>query len=82
MLVAALMLAGCGSSIKSEPVVRTVIATPVVPAAAKVPCALPVTLPERDLTGAETARLWGRDRTNLKQCEQRRQAALNGLGVQ
>jgi hypothetical protein len=80
MLVAALMLTACGSSIKSEPVVRTVLVNPVVPEAAKVPCDAPVTLPERDLKPSEVTRFWGRDRTSLKQCELRRRAAVSGFG--
>ena len=38
-------------------------------------CASPVPIPVRDLTEEETARLWGRDRAELKACEARRRAA-------
>jgi hypothetical protein len=59
-----------------EPIVRTVIVTPEIPTEAKLKCADPVNLPDRDLTGAETVTLWGRDRAALRICETRRAAAV------
>ncbi|WP_441294089.1 hypothetical protein [Aureimonas sp. N4] len=40
-------------------------------------CADPVALPDRDLTTAETVRLWGRDRAALGECRDRH-GALSG----
>ncbi|BBF92374.1 hypothetical protein [Blastochloris tepida] len=50
------------------------------PAEAKQKCADPVTLPDRDLTEAETTSAWNRDRTALRTCETRRAAAVRAIG--
>ncbi|SIQ24213.1 hypothetical protein SAMN05880590_102755 [Rhizobium sp. RU35A] len=48
-----------------------------IPAEAKIPCADPVTLPDRDLGEAEVHSLWGRDRTSLRICKVRQGAAIS-----
>lgn len=58
--------------------VRTVIVSPDLPSEAKIRCADPVTLPDRNLSDAEATSLWGRDRTSLRICETRRAAAVGG----
>ncbi len=68
--------------VEREPIVRTVIVTPEIPAEAKLKCAQPVTLPDRDLTGSETVSFWGRDRAALRICETRRAAAVGASNVQ
>ncbi len=44
-------------------------------------CADTVPLPDRDLTQAEIARLWGRDRLALLQCAYRHEALAKALGI-
>ncbi|MCY1667869.1 hypothetical protein [Rhizobium sp. SL86] len=61
---------------------RTVIVTPEIPAEAKLRCADPVILPDRDLSGSETVSFWGRDRAALRICETRRSAAVGAAHVQ
>jgi hypothetical protein len=63
-------------------VVKTVYVEREVPAAAKVKCADPVLLPDRDLTDKETASKWGADRTALRVCEARRAAAVGDTHAQ
>jgi hypothetical protein len=58
------------------PVVRTVYQRPKISAVAKVPCAVPVTIPSRRLTDKETGELWGTDRQSLRICEYRRAAGV------
>ena len=60
----ALALSGCG---------RGDVAAP--PPSLLVPCAEPVAIPARDLTGVDVEVLWGRDRSALRACASR-QAAL------
>lgn len=72
----------CSTSDKPVAVVKTVYAERETPAAAKVPCADPVTLPDRKLTETEASNYWGTDRTNLRTCEARRAAAVGGENVQ
>lgn len=74
----AAIAAGCSTSDKPVPTVRTVIAEREVPAEAKKPCAAPVRIPDRDLAERETVTLWGADRTALRICEARRSAAVSG----
>jgi hypothetical protein len=52
---------------------------PQLPAAARQPCAAPVSLPDRDLGAAEVTSAWGRDRANLRVCEGRRAAAVAAI---
>ena len=54
-------------------------ATPEIPAAARVPCPPPSSLPDRSLSEAEATGLWGRDRANLRSCEVRRAAAVEAV---
>ncbi|MDQ0454701.1 hypothetical protein [Rhizobium paknamense] len=42
------------------------------------PCAAPVSLPDRRLSEPESATYWGQDRTALRTCEARRAAAVSG----
>ena len=70
----AFLVSGCASS--TLPVVRTELVKPVIPAEARKPCEPPVRLPGRALTQAEVASLWGRDRSSLRTCEQRRAVAV------
>lgn len=69
----------CSTADAPKPVVRTVIAKPVLPAIARAACAAPVDLPDRDLTGKEVTSYWGRDRSALSECEVRRAAAVAAL---
>jgi len=52
---------------------------PALPAVVRQPCARPVDLPDRDLTQAEVTAGWGTDRTSLRACEARRQAAVDAV---
>lgn len=70
-----LLAAGC-STPSGEPQVRTVFHVPALPAEARKRCDAPSAIPPRDLTAAEVAGLWGRDRVALKICETRRAAAV------
>jgi hypothetical protein len=56
--------------------VRTELLRPAVPAEAQRRCAEPVALPGRRLTEREVTSLWGRDRSALRTCEERRAAAV------
>jgi len=47
-----------------------------VPAESRKPCDVPVALPDRALTAKELTPLWGKDRSALAVCEQRRAAAV------
>lgn len=82
-LVALPFLAGCATR-SMPPVVPLQLAR--LPQSLMQPCADVVDLPERDLTTAETARLWGRDRQSLGACRDRHLAladaarALEGQG--
>ncbi len=51
-----------------------------IPQALLLPCANAVALPERDLTTAETVRLWGRDRQALGACRDRHSALALSVG--
>lgn len=52
------------------------------PAEAKISCASPVVIPDRDLSEKEVHDYWGSDRTALRVCEVRRAAAVGGAHVQ
>ncbi len=54
-LLVCLALASCDSKLVNEKL-------------ALAPCAVPVTLPDRALNDQEIEVLWGRDRTNLREC--------------
>jgi len=62
-----------------DPMIRTVIARPILPAEVLTACAAPVRIPERSLSAAEFTPLWARDRAALRICEQRRAAAVSAL---
>ncbi|WP_273757092.1 hypothetical protein [Bartonella sp. MM73XJBT] len=49
------------------------------PPVVRMACARPVLLPERALNGREVVHYWGRDRTALLICEQRRKAAERAI---
>lgn len=49
---------------------------PTIPPSSRLPCPAPQRLPDRDLSEAEITALWGRDRSGLSTCEQRRAAAV------
>ncbi|TRL38019.1 hypothetical protein FNA46_13500 [Rhizobium straminoryzae] len=55
--------------------VRTVLVERDLAPEAKIPCADPVPLPDRDLGAAEVQSLWGSDRTSLRICKARQVAA-------
>lgn len=57
-------LSGCGAGDAA----KVDLPPPTPPASLLVPCADPVALPARDLTGAEIEVLWGRDRSALRVC--------------
>lgn len=70
---ACLFLASCAST----SVEKLRIATP---PSLTVPCAAPVRLPERALTGAEVEILWGRDRSALRACASKHAGLVAWLG--
>lgn len=72
------LASGCSTK-PVEPTVMLQMTKPTVPATASKKCAAPVTLPDRDLTEAETTSLWGRDRASLETCEERRAAAVQAI---
>ena len=82
VLVLPLFLAACAT--RSPVSVPVRLAT--LPQSLLLPCADPVSLPDRDLDTAETVRLWGRDRAALGDCRDRHDAltsaarALEGQG--
>lgn len=59
--------------------VRTELLAPVLPPASRLPCPSPARLPDHDLSEAEITTLWGRDRSGLSACEQRRAAAVKAV---
>ena len=63
MLIAApLALTACLGSTGAD------VPRPAPPPSVTAPCAVPVRLPERELTQAEVERFWGRDRSALRAC--------------
>lgn len=80
VLASAAIASGCSTTPdEPAPTVKTEFIRPTVPAIARQRCADPVTLPDRDLTEAESTSLWGRDRSALRQCEPRRAAAVAAI---
>lgn len=79
MLAASTMIASACSTRDDKPVVKLEFIRPVIPAEARVACARPAPLPDRGLTAREVGALWGRDRSHLEICEQRRSAAVNAV---
>lgn len=77
-MLAALTVSGCAGS-PADPVVRTVIARPEIPPAARVPCARPASPPDRDLTAQEVFAYWSRTSLALLECEQKRAAAVRAV---
>lgn len=53
-----------------------------VPPSLTAPCAAPVTIPERNISGAEVEIGWGRDRAALRDCAQRHAALVKAVGPQ
>lgn len=80
--VLAVAVCGCSTSPADGPTVLVQQTRPTVPASARQPCAAPVPLPDRDLTESETARAWGADRAELRNCEGRRRAAVDAIEPQ
>jgi hypothetical protein len=60
MMLVASMLSACLGSSNVEPAT--------IPPSLKVPCADPVSLPDRGLNDAEIELWWGRDRAALRAC--------------
>lgn len=60
--------------------VRTQIVSRPIPEAALKPCDGPVVLPDRALSARETTGFWGRDRSALRACEEKRKAAVEAAG--
>lgn len=54
---------------------------PSIPASLTAPCAGVVTIPDRDLSTAEAARLWGQDRQSLGDCRRRHNALAQAAGA-
>ena len=79
VLASGAIASGCSTAPDEPPTVRTEFVRPTVPAIARRACDEPVTLPDRDLTEAESTRMWGRDRSALRQCEPRRAAAVAAI---
>lgn len=79
MLAASTAIASACSTTDNKPVVRVEFLKPALPAEARQPCADPVNLPDRSLSAREVGTNWGRDRANLRICEQRRASAVNAL---
>jgi hypothetical protein len=69
----ACLLAGCSAS--------TAIPRPDPPPSLMQPCAGPVRLPARDLSGAETETLWGRDRAALLSCASRQRGLADWINA-
>lgn len=67
---------GCSTAPPVKPTVQVEFIRPSLPAAARQRCAEPVLSPDRDITEAEVASGWGRDRASLRECESRRAAAV------
>ncbi|MBX8802512.1 hypothetical protein HBA92_17360 [Ochrobactrum sp. MR28] len=57
------------------------VVKPDLPPAARIPCDAPVPLPDRDLTSREATGFWGKDRSALAVCEQRRAAAVGAVNA-
>lgn len=72
------MLPGCSSSTGAErkPAVVLTQVKATVPSEADTPCPVPVVLPNRAISAAETVNLWSVDRNGLRVCESRRAAAV------
>jgi hypothetical protein len=49
--------------------------------ALKEPCADPASLPESELSGAQTARYWGADRVSLVDCGRKQKALAKAVDV-
>lgn len=79
--VSAVIASACSPA--DAPRIKAEIVAPVLPAAARVPCAGPVALPDRDMTQGEVTAAWGRDRASLRACETKRiavVAAVDSIG--
>lgn len=81
ILAAALSAAvsACSSTVPFKEVITVQVVKPDLPAAARTACDNPVSLPDRDLSSREATGLWGKDRSALATCEQRRAAAVNAI---
>ena len=75
MLITSLsVLTACAGSTRSNNNLQGVL-TPA-PAELVVPCASPITLPERELTQAEVERYWLKDRKNLVICKRQKDGVV------
>ena len=83
ILAAALSAAvsACSSKAQFKEVVTVQVVKPDLPPAARAPCDAPVLLPDRDLTSREATGFWGKDRSALAVCEQRRAAAVSAVNA-
>lgn len=79
VLAVALAAIVSACSTAGEPMLQTRFERPVLPETARQTCDNPAGLPDRDLTEREVASLWGRDRSALLACEQRRKAAVDAV---
>jgi hypothetical protein len=78
LLCSALVLGGC-ASFDRHSVLPPVTAH--IPQSLKQACPGVVTIPERDLTEADVARLWAKDRTSLLICARRHGALVKAASV-
>ncbi|MBZ9759512.1 dehydrogenase [Mesorhizobium sp. CA8] len=78
LLCTVLALGGC-ASLDRHSVLPPVTAK--IPQSLKQACPGVVTIPERDLTEADVARLWAKDRTSLATCARRHGALAKAASV-
>lgn len=74
----ALLMCGCGTTRQYVPP----ISIAKIPASLKQACGGVVDIPNRDLTAADVARLWGKDRKALGACVRRHAALVKAVSVQ
>ena len=79
MLAGLAAIASACSPDSPTPVDMTRTIVPVIPASAREKCAAPVALPDRAMPAAEIVPAWGADRAALRNCEQRRAAAVAAI---
>ena len=76
LAVLVLTISACSTD---RPALKSEFLAVKLPPAAVQACARPQRLPARDLSQAEVARYWARDRAALKMCEAKRVAAVESL---
>ena len=84
LAVASMSIAhGCSitNSSVASPILRTDFAKATLPAESRKTCDAPVALPDRALTAKELTPMWGKDRSALAICEQRRAAAVAAIDL-